>query len=99
MYLTYVPGVFASWNHPREIIHLTSKDLLNWDYKSTLKLVNNNVIDATVYQLPNGTWRLWYNNEKDSKTIYYADSKDLENWDLKGKIIEERGEGPDRLGG
>lgn len=94
MYLTYVPGVFAGWNHPREIIHLVSKDLLNWDYKSTLKLVNDHVIDATVYQLPNGTWRLWYNNEKDGKTIYYADSKDLDNWDLKGKVIEERGEGP-----
>jgi len=94
MFLTYVPGVFDNWNHPREIVHLTSKDLLNWDYKSTLKLVTDKVIDATVYQLPNGTWRLWYNNEKDAKTIYYADSKDLENWDLKGKVIQERGEGP-----
>src|SRR5688572_9306358 len=27
MYLTYVPGVFADWRHPRDIIHLTSKDL------------------------------------------------------------------------
>ncbi|MDP4292691.1 MAG: glycosyl hydrolase, partial [Bacteroidota bacterium] len=30
MYLTYVPGIFADWNHPRVIVHLTSKDLLNW---------------------------------------------------------------------
>lgn len=95
MFLTYVPGVFSDWNHPREIIHLTSNDLLNWDYKSTLKLATDRVIDATVYQLPNGTWRLWYNNEKDKKSIYYADSKDLENWELKGKAIGDRnGEGP-----
>jgi hypothetical protein len=94
MFLTYVPGVFVNWNHPREIVHLTSKDLLNWDYKATLKLASDKVIDATVYQLPNGIWRLWYNNEEDAKTIYYADSKDLENWNLKGKVNEDRGEGP-----
>jgi predicted GH43/DUF377 family glycosyl hydrolase len=94
MYLTYVPGVFKDWNHSRNIIHLTSKDLLNWNYESTLKLVNDKVIDASIYKLPDGTWRLWYNNEKDGKSIWYADSKDLYNWIDKGKAIAARGEGP-----
>ena len=26
MFLSYVPGVFTDWNHPRWIIHLTSKN-------------------------------------------------------------------------
>ena len=94
MYLTYVPGIFNDWNHPRNIIHLTSKDLLNWKYEATLKLANDKVIDPCVYHLPDGTWRLWYNNEKDGKSIYYADSKDLYNWVDKGKAIAARGEGP-----
>jgi hypothetical protein len=94
MYLTYVPGVFIDWKHPRNIIHFTSKDLLNWDYQSTLKLVNDKVIDACVFQLPDGNWRMWYNNEMDGKSIYYADSKDLYNWTDKGKAIAARGEGP-----
>jgi hypothetical protein len=94
MYLTYVPGVFDNWNHPRNIIHLTSKDLVNWKYESTLKLVNDKVIDASIFQLPDGTWRLWYNNERDGKSIWYADSKDLYNWEDKGKAIAARGEGP-----
>ena len=94
MYLTYVPGVFKDWNHPREIVHLTSKDLLNWKYESTLKLVNQKVIDASVFMLPDGTWRMWYNNETDGKSIYYADSKDLFEWVDKGKAIAARGEGP-----
>jgi predicted GH43/DUF377 family glycosyl hydrolase len=94
MYLTYVPGVFTNWNHPRNIVHLTSKDLRNWEYHSTLKLVNDKVIDACVFQLPDKTWRLWYNNEKDGKSIWYADSKDLFNWEDKGKAIAARGEGP-----
>ena len=94
MYLTYVPGIFDNWNHPRFIIHLTSKDLLNWKFESKLILVNEKVIDASVFQLPDGSWRLWYNNEKDGKSIWYADSKDLYNWVDKGKAIAARGEGP-----
>lgn len=94
MYLTYVPGIFSNWNHPRHIVHLTSKDLFNWKYESTLKLVNDKVIDASVFRLPDGSWRLWYNNERDGKSIYYADSKDLYNWEDKGKAIAARGEGP-----
>ncbi|WP_218918724.1 family 43 glycosylhydrolase [Rufibacter tibetensis] len=94
MYLTYVPGTFTDWNHPRHIVHLTSKNLFNWDYQSTLPLVTNKVIDANVYRLPDGTWRLWYNNERDGKSIYYADSKDLYHWQDKGKAVQARGEGP-----
>ena len=94
MYLTYVPGVFQNLNHPRTIIHLSSKDLVNWKYESTLKLVNEKVIDASIFKLPDGSWRLWYNNEKDGKSIWYADSKDLYHWEDKGKAIAARGEGP-----
>jgi len=97
MFLTVVPGIFSDWQHPREIAHLTSTDLLNWNYLSTLKLSSNRVIDACVLHLPNGTWRLWYNNETDQKSIYYADSNDLCTWQDKGKVIsvaDRAGEGP-----
>ena len=94
MYLTYVPGTFNDWNHAREILHLTSTDLMNWKYESTLQLANHKIIDAAVYKLPDENWRMWYNNEKDGKSIYYADSKDLYNWVDKGKAIAARGEGP-----
>lgn len=95
MYLTYVPGVFSDWNHPRNILHLTSKNLLNWKYESTLKLANDKVIDACVMPMPDGTWRMWYNNERDRKSVYYADSKDLYHWtDGKKAIADQGGEGP-----
>lgn len=95
MYLTFVPGIFADWSHPRDILHLTSKDLLNWKYESTLKLSSNRVIDACVMRLPDGMWRMWYNNEVDHKSIYYADSPDLYRWQDRGKAVGERpGEGP-----
>lgn len=96
MYLTYVPGIFNDWNHPRDIVHLTSDNGRDWHTESVLDLAVRKVIDACVAKLPDGTWRLWYNNEPDGKTIFYADSKDLYNWTDKGKVtsIVTSGEGP-----
>ena len=94
MFLTYVPGIFTDWNHPRTIVHLTSNNLKDWQYETTLPLVNEKVIDASIYKMPDGSFRLWYNNERDGKSIYYADSKDLYTWQDKGKAIAARGEGP-----
>jgi len=95
MYLSYVPGIFNDWNHPRDMVHLTSKDGINWKTQSVLTLSGNRVIDACILQMPDSTWRLWYNNEIDHKSIYYADSPDLYTWTDKGKVpIETVGEGP-----
>lgn len=95
MFLTIVPGIFQDWRHPRSIVHFTSQDLRNWDYSETLKLNSERVIDAEVIALPQGGYRLFYNDEPDGKSVYYADSKDLFNWQDKGKLdIQSRGEGP-----
>lgn len=95
MFLTIVPGVFQDWHHPRSIVHFTSEDLLIWDYAQTLKLNSERVIDADVIALPQGGYRLFYNDEPDGKSVYYADSTNLFDWQDKGKLaIESRGEGP-----
>ncbi len=96
MFLTYVPGIFTSWSHPRWIIHLISKNLINWKFESKLKLSSERCIDACVFHLPDGMWRMYYNNEDDGKSIYYADSPDLYKWTDSGeKVIGDRsGEGP-----
>lgn len=95
MYLTIVPGIFEDWYHPRHIIHLTSKNLIDWNFQSKLKLASERCIDADVFKLPNGTWRMYYNNENDGKSIYFADSPDLYHWTDSGKkVVKDRGEGP-----
>jgi hypothetical protein len=95
MFLTVVPGIFADWNHPRSIVHLTSRGLRRWGHPQPIKLASDRVIDPCVLRLPDGTWRLWYNNESDKKSIYYADSPDLYRWNDRGKAIGDRpGEGP-----
>jgi len=96
MYLTYVPGVFTDWKHPRWIIHLSSSNMINWKFESKLDLSSDRCIDACVFRLPDGTWRMYYNNERDGKSIYYADSPDLYTWlDSGKKVVGDRGgEGP-----
>jgi sucrose-6-phosphate hydrolase SacC (GH32 family) len=94
MYLTYVPGIFTDWNHPREIVHLTSTDLFNWNFEAVLPLGTHHVIDASLVKVSDGLWRLWYNDEKKGKAIAYAESTDLYNWIDKGTAIPANGEGP-----
>jgi xylan 1,4-beta-xylosidase len=98
MFLTVVPGIFSDWNHPRSIVQLTSPDLQKWGNAKPLKLASDRVIDACVLRInegPNQIWRMWYNNERDRKSIYYADSPDLVNWVDKGKAVgDQSGEGP-----
>lgn len=96
MYLTVVPGVFTDWKHPREIVHLTSDNLIDWVFQSSLNLASDKVIDACVFK-PEGAdwWYMYYNNEKDRKSIYTARSKDLYNWEDTGKAVGDKsGEGP-----
>jgi hypothetical protein len=95
MFLTVVPGIFEDWNHPRYIVHLTSLDLRAWRNAKPIPLPTKNAIDAAVIRLPDGGWRMFYNNESDKKSIWYADSPDLEHWTDRGKIIgDQPGEGP-----
>ena len=94
MFLTVVPGTFTDWNHPRHILHLTSKDLLHWKPLANANLESDRTIDACIFRLPNGEWRLWYKNEADSSKVYFSDSPDLVHWTPKGIATTNHGEGP-----
>ena len=97
MLVTVVPGVFEDWEHPRTIVHLTSADMITWRYASRLRLSSDRVIDPTLFPLPGGGWRLWYNNERDNKSIYFADTPDFVTWTDRGRcegVGARPGEGP-----
>lgn len=95
MFLVIVPGTFTNWDAPRYIIHLTSSDLETWKFQSKLDLATDRAIDPSLFHLPDGTWRLWYKDERDHSHIHYADSKNLNSWTPKGAaIIDRSSEGP-----
>lgn len=94
MFLTVVPGIFENWNHPRHIVQLTSTDMVHWTDPRPLTLASDRVIDPSIERMPDGSWRLYYNNERTGKSIDYAESPDLTNWTDKGLAFKSRGEGP-----
>ena len=102
MFLTHVPGVPSTWEGPRSITHLVSADLENWAFRSELALSSSRVIDACVYPLPDGGYRLWYKDEGHASQPWAVDSPDLFTWGEPFMVIQAPdGEGPNvfRLGG
>ena len=102
MYLSVVPGVPTQWaGHKRTIRHYTSPDLVQWSYQSTLP-IGDRVIDAGVYPLPEGGYRMWFKDEAEGSRTFTADSPDLYTWTRReGSIGEVPHEGPNvfELGG
>jgi hypothetical protein len=87
MYVSYVPGVPTSWAAPRYILHMTSRNLWDWEFQSKLSLSSEKVIDACVFRLPDGRWRMWYKDEAHDAHTYAADSNDLYTWQVVGPVI------------
>ena len=83
LFITYVHGIFTSWTGDRTIEHFVSTDGINWMHVSTLPLASRRAIDPTVYKI-NDTWYLFYKNEADGSSTYYASSKDLLSWQDMG---------------
>jgi hypothetical protein len=87
MFVAYVRGVPADWSGDRHIVHYTSRDLVEWQYRGTVPLSSERVIDAFVYPKPSGGWRMWYKDEADKSHIYAADSDDLFRWTVAGPVV------------
>ena len=96
MYVAYIQGVRNHWGGDKHILHYTSKDLWDWKFESQLPLSSNSVIDACVFHLPDGKWRMWYKDENHGSVSMTAESPDLYNWTMqKNPAVADRAhEGP-----
>lgn len=103
MYVSFIEGVPSQWaGHERTIRHYQSENLIDWRFRSTLPLSSANVIDACVFPLPEGGYRMWYKDELRGSHTYSADSADLHRWQVNGPVVEiSAHEGPNvfELGG
>jgi Beta-xylosidase len=89
MYCSYVKGIPENWERERQIIHYVSQDLYNWEYQGAIKLSSDRVIDACVYEVKSGYWKMWYKDERDNSHTWAAKSYDLENWQVLGAEITD----------
>ena len=89
MYVSYVRGVPTQWGYGREIVHFTSTNLWDWTFQSVLPLSSDKVIDACVFGLPDGSWRMWYKDEVNHAYSYEANSPDLAHWTVHGPVVTD----------
>lgn len=90
MWVSYIEGVHFEWTGPATMYHYTSGDLKHWTFSDELPM--RDVIDACLFPLPSGGWRMFY--KQDSKT-FMTDSRDLKTWEARGVAAADAGqEGP-----
>lgn len=78
LFVTYIRGVYSHWDGKPKMAHYTSKDLWSWKFEDFPVLPFDNVIDPTLFQMPNGNWRMWYKGP--NSLTYMAESKNLKKW-------------------
>lgn len=83
VYVSYIDGVPQTWDRPRDILHVTNDALTldGWTVEGALDLSSDRVIDPDVHRLPDGTWRMWYKDERADSATLVADSPDLASWE------------------
>jgi len=92
MIVTYIPGVYVNWGGDCRLVHYTSKDMMNWKWKAEIPDTHE-CIDASVFQLADGTWKMWYKDTKSNTSTFV--SKNLNKWIPSGSEISDNGhEGP-----
>ena len=93
MIVTFIPGIHPFWGGDARLVFYKSKDLMNWDLVEEIEGTHG-CIDASAFQMPDGTWKMWYKTP-DSKTNTGV-SKDLTTWKVTGKceIDDVPHEGP-----
>lgn len=95
MYVSYIRGIHSEWRGSSFIVHYTSCDLFTWQFENFVDLHSEQVIDACLYPLPGGAYRMWYKENSGGAHTCYADSTDLYCWTPKGAATADNAqEGP-----
>ena len=78
MLVTYIKGVYSDWGGVRQVLHFTSDNLKTWTPLYSLGL--SGCIDASTYQLDDGSWKVWYKDESRGSFTFASKSNDLIHW-------------------
>ena len=96
LFVVYIQGVRNHWGGKKAIHHYVSENMWDWTHLGALTLSSDHVIDATVFRLKNGKFRIWYKDEKRNSITMVSESDDLYNWKTSDNpaIGGEAHEGP-----
>lgn len=89
MFVSYITGIPTDWDEPRQMLHYTSGDLWSWRFEGRLDLHSDRVIDACVYPVGEGLYKMWYKDESHGSMTTAALSRDLYTWEVVGEEIHD----------
>ncbi|HKG07400.1 MAG TPA: hypothetical protein VKB19_13110 [Pedobacter sp.] len=94
MFVVYIQGVYSNWGGDAKLAHYTSKNLWDWKFSDFLSTPKSNIIDASLMQMPDQKWRIWYKGP--GSVTMTGESTDLYNWKFEDKpaIGKPEHEGP-----
>lgn len=87
MYVSYITGIPTDWNYGRKMLHYTAQNLWDWKFDSEIILSSERVIDACIYEVEEGLYKMWYKDENHESHTYAAVSGDLYHWKVTGEEI------------
>ena len=96
MFVVYIQGARIHWGGKKRMAHYTSTNLWDWKFIDFLKLSSEDVIDASLFKMPDGVWGMWYKDDANNAKIMLAESNDLYKWKMIDQpvISDSRQEGP-----
>ena len=87
LYVTCVEGgVHSDWGGASKIKHLTSTDGAIWKLAAPIQLSSERCIDPCLAEIQ-GTYYMWYKDERHQSHIWWASSPDLNNWSVEGEAV------------
>lgn len=96
MFVTHISGVRTSWGGKSSTAYYTSDNGWDWKFQKFANLGGDAIIDISMMQMPDKTWRLWFKDQANGGSISTSTSPDLLNWkrDTAPAIAGGAQEGP-----
>ena len=105
MIVTYIQGIPHRWGlsgGKRGMAHFTSHNLYEWEFSNFIfDLPRADIIDACVFPLPAGGYRMWYRDTGKGCATLFSDTVDFIHFSRPQTAVTEQAEGPNvfSLGG
>jgi hypothetical protein len=87
MFVVYIRGVYSQWKGEAHVAHYTSANCWDWQYEGLVNLAGRRVIDPTLIQLPDKSWRMWFKDEAAGSLTMMAKSSDLKQWSVSSEPV------------
>jgi hypothetical protein len=81
MFVTFIPIIAERFGGGEpQILHYTSKNLLQWEFSDAVDVGSDKIIDPGVVKLRDGKWLMVFRDDRQKSMTAKVTSPDLKNW-------------------